>query len=968
MGEERQKKRTMNFAIDIVQHDPLLTTKLYTPRLRRNLVPRQRLVTRLDRGLERTLTLISAPAGFGKTTLVSQWLHQVDLPTAWLSLDEDDNEPGRFWQYFIAALKQIEPKFGQHAQELDRAESSLPVETLLTALINNLSAAPTDFVLVLDDFHLITATALHSALTFLLDHPPPQMHLIVTSRVDPPLPLARLRARDQLVELHTTDLRFTSAEAATFLNQVMGLSLSAADIAALETRTEGWITGLQLAALSLQECSDVPGFMATFTGSHRYIFDYLANEVLQQQPEPIQQFLLQTSILNRLTGPLCDAVLGRKAGEPGNAGEAEMSALLPSFTAPTPLNSSTSSQDVLAYLEQANLFIIPLDDERRWYRYNRLFADFLRGRLQHQVGGPGIAPLHHRAAAWYEQNGLVAEAMGHALAVADVERASRLVERSGRTLLRRSEMGIVQSWLQALPAELIRARPRLSLFHAWAMVLTGQLEKLEAQLQATQSALRPDESGTAAIADALHELNEIETQPDIPGELSAIEATLAYFRRDFPRAIEAFRQAFASLPEDNLFLRGAVAMSLGTACVISNDLEGAKTAFRHGQIISQASGNLDMALITSSNLAKLYIEQGQLRHAADIYRQALALVIEQAKQGTQSIVAGRVYVGLGEILYQQNRLSEATAYILQGIKGGEQSRQVTTLMRGYLALTRLKCVQNDLDAAFDMLRTAEEFGQENNLPSWNVLLTDCRIRLYLNQGNLETAVQWYQKNQPVVDSQSFDDSAGYPDDLRRLALITQARLQIAQASSGSSEKQEQLDEVLRLLIDLRQSFEKSGRLGPLLQVLVLQALAYQRYGDSTQAIHLLQKALALAEPEGYVRLFLDEGSVMADLLRLVVAQGPASAYVDTLLTAFEAHSASTRPSSARSQPLVEPLSERELEILGLIAVGKSNRQIADDLVLSVGTVKWHLNNIYGKLGVRSRTQAVAQARELNLLG
>ena len=892
----------------------LLTTKLNFPRLRPTLVLRPRLLNHLNQGLDRLLTLVIAPAGFGKTTLMSEWLQQLSQPAAWLSLDEDDNDLTRFLSYFMAALRQIDPHIGRQIESWPQSGTIFSPEPLLTAVVNDMAASSADFGLVLDDYHLIQAQPVHQAVAFLLDHPPPRLHLMITSRTEPPLPLARLRAHGQLVELNGPELRFTTAEAATFLNQVMGLGLSAPDIATLAARTEGWITGLQLAALSLQDRADIPGFITTFSGSHRYILDYLAAEVLQQQPAPLQHFLLQTSILDRLTAPLCNAVTGQPDG-----------------------------QTMLTRLEQANLFIIPLDDERRWYRYHHLFADFLIERLQREVGGSGVAPLHRRAAAWYEQHGLVAEAMGHALAVADVDRAARLVEQRSRTLLRRSELRMVQNWLRQLPEESIQARPRLSLFQAWAMIFTGQLDKLAAQLHRSKAGVGPE---------SVDRPESVEPEPPIPGELTAIEATIAYFRRDYRRAIELYRQALAQLPAENLFLRSAIAFSLATACNLSGDLSGAGRAFAQGRDLSQAGGNPELALIAGANQAQLHMEQGQLHQAAEIYREALHF---SAGYDHFDLTA-RLQIGLAEVLYEWNDLPAASDYAGQGLANGEQSGEPVNLIAG------LKSAQGDQQTAWSSVRQAEQAAQQNNLPSWRVRLAACRVRLWLRQGELQQASHEQQQMWFSQAELAFDDSAGYPAELHRLLRISQARVQLAQARSKDPAGADQLGQVVKLLVELRQELEISGRIGPWLEVLVLQALTHQLQAEIEPAATMLRQALELAEPAGYIRLFLDEGEPMLSLLRQIAASGPTPAYLDRLLAAFTAEKSIIPPSSFILPPLIEPLSERELEILQLIAAGLSNRQIADALILTVGSVKWHLNNIYGKLGVGSRTQAVAEAR------
>ncbi len=976
----------MDFASSEMQQDPFLTTKLYIPRTRRrNLVPRPRLTVQLNRSLECTLTLISAPAGFGKTTLLSEWIDQIKdegrgmkdeshrfsfhpsspapvgfilhpSRVAWLSLDEGDNDPARFLSYIIAALQTIQAGVGETTLSTLQSERPQPasLESLLTTLINEITTIPDDFVLVLDDYHLINNQRTHDSLIFLLNHLPPPMHLIIASRSNPPLPLARLRACGQLVELRTADLRFTPDEAATFLNQVMGLNLSAADLATLEARTEGWIVGLQLAALSMQDRQDISSFIATFSGSHRYILDYLAEEVLQRQPKRIQTFLLQTSILNRLTGPLCNAVTGQ-----GDA------------------------QTTLASLERANLFIIPLDDERRWYRYHHLLADYLRDQLQRQIDTPGIVDLHRRAAAWYEQNGLAAEAVGHALAIADVERAARLVEQSGRTMLKRSEMATLLNWLEALPEELVRTRPRLSLFHAWALALTGQLEAVEARLSDFSHA--PDGFSVSDLGLAIVDQAENQNSTsEILGEMIAIRGTVAYYRRDMPRAAKLFRQAFERLPEENLFLRGAVALSLATACNLMGDGAGARWAFAQASTISEANGNIHMTLIATWNLARLHVEQGQLQRAAELYRQAMQLAVRQTEEEAQPLIAGRTYVGLGEVLYQWNYLDEASRHLLAGIKLGQQSGDAPTLMNGYVALARVKQAQGDLAGAFKMIDQAETLRQKNDWSSWDVRLAACQARLWLRQGNLAAAARWAQKSSLSLNPHSADDSAGQVDTLRQVAGITEARLLIAHSRNGPG--QPLLQEAVTLLASLLQAAEEAEQMERVIEILALQALAYQAQADPASAITTLERALRLAEPAGYIRLFVDEGPPMAELLHQAAVHGMLPNYAGKLLAAFGSertgdeggrmkealaaspfHPSSPVPTGLSPQPLVESLSERELEVLDLIATGMSNQQIADELCLTVGTVKWHVNNIYGKLGVRRRTQAVARARELKLL-
>jgi LuxR family maltose regulon positive regulatory protein len=905
----------------------LLTTKLYFPAARRNLVQRPRLLAQLTGGVTRPLTLISAPAGFGKTTLISEW-HATEagrkFPLAWLALDDDDNDPARFFTYIVAALAILEPGFGETILALLKSPQPTPPKLILTHLINEVNLWPTPFALVLDDYHLIASSSIHEAVAFLLDHLPPLMHIIIATRADPPLPLARWRARQQLVEIRSDELRFTPNETATFLNQVMGLNLSPTAVAVLETRTEGWAAGLQMAALSMQGRHDVTSFINHFSGSHRYILDYLMDEVLQQQPQAIQEFLLQTSILNHLSGPLCNTVMDR-----------------------------TDSQAILERLEQANLFLLPLDDERRWYRYHHLFAEALRHRLQ-DLSPERVTILHRRASEWHEQQGLIAEAIHHALSAPDFERAAYLVEQTGLELFMRSETVTLLKWLNALPEELIRTRPHLCLFHAWTLILNNQVVEAEQRLQAA---------------------SELEADPVVLAQVAASRTLIALFRGDIRRANELTRQAQALLPVNDPFLRGVTTLNLGLACFMKGDVEAARQAFAEVAEISQKSGNVMVAVIIQCQIAEAQIAQGQLRQALATYQQALALAT--TPEGYELPGAAQAHIGLAAIMYEWNNLEAAAQHLAEGFHLNRQLGEIGAF-DGYIIQTSLKQAQGDATGALEAMEQAELIVQKFSRWVYRNLAAH-RARLWLKQANLIATARW------AADSLNL--SAGTPDDLadtyhfHEFEQLTLARILIAQASAGLPADQaisgDPAQEALQLLDALYPEAEKLGRSRSVIEILLLQALAQQAKGDTSQAMSLLHQALTLAEPEGFVRLFVDEGEAVASLLGGMKAEGGRrKEYIYKLLTVFEKDTTerfdvkdkkNLHPSSLILQPLVEPLSERELEILQLIAAGQSNEEIAQTLVIALGTVKKHINNIYGKLGVHSRTQALAQAKALDLL-
>src|SRR5215208_4682042 len=903
--------------------DSLVYTKLRPSQARPELVARLRLTATLEREPGRKLTLISAPAGFGKTTLLVEWLRERtggEGYVAWVSLDEGDNDPVRFLSYLVAALRRTgEEEFGEGVLAALRSPGPPRMVAVLGALINELTDLPGEVAVVLDDYHVIDSENVHWIVTFLLERLPENVHLVISGRVDPPLPLARLRARGQMMELHAADLRFTPEEAAAFLNDAMGLGLSAGDIAALEEVTEGWIAALQLAALSMRERKDVSDFIRSFSGGHRDVFDFLAEEVLERQSEPVQMFLLETSILGSLSGPLCDAVTGRNDG-----------------------------QRMLERLERENLLVVPLDDERVWYRYHHLFADFLRGRLERERP-ERLTPLHLRASEWYEENALVAEAVRHALSAGDHERAARLMESGVGQTWYRGEVMTLLGWLRELPKEAMLRRPLLLVWYAAALMLVGRFDGVESLLRAAESAVG---SAGEDQGEELRSASSAAGPQHVLATAAAVRSLHARLQGDPQGAIEHSRRSLALLPEDNLDPRPFAALCLAEAYRAADDLVAANATFAETAELGRTAGHDYIALTAMGSLAYLRMAQGRLREADASLRQALGFAAERGAELLPAV--GRVRIAMGELLYERNDLDGSERELTLGTELTERAGELEILVRGQVALSRARQARGDTDSALELAHETERLTRDSGAPQAIIGAALWKARLYLMRDELQAAASQLERASGVGDVTHF---------ARESERISLARLLIAR---------EDYDEALQLLDRVREVAEAADRKGNIIEILTLQALALRAKDEKTRALNIMGQAFALGEPEGYVRTYVDEGPAMVELLSEVLEAQQKSRlafdvpthYLRKLMAVLERGATGATLPAAR---LPEPLSERELEVLQLIAAGKTNRQIATELFVSVGTVKTHINNVYRKLDAHSRTQAVARARELNLI-
>ena len=903
------------------ERDQLLATKLSIPRPRPDRLARSRLRQRLDEGLGRPLILVCTPAGFGKTTLLADWATSTAMPVAWLSLDPDDNDPARFWRYVVAALERAGVPVAERVGSLSPHGAEASSHAVVTAVINELEAQPNEVALALDDYQVIESEPIHDDVAFLLNHLPPQLQLVIAGRSDPPLPLARLRAAGRLCELRAADLRFTPEETAAFLRDLWGLNLPPEAVTILGSRTEGWAVGLQLAALSLRDRPDPDGFLDAFSGTHRFILDYLSEEVLERQPQPVRAFLLQTSILERLSGPLCDAVTGTSGG-----------------------------QDMLEALERANLFLISLDEERRWYRFHHLFADLLRASLQRSH--PELVPeLHRRAADWCQQHGLIDDAVRHRLGSGEAPSAARLVEEHLDDTLRRGEDVIVQRWLSALPEQAVKAVPALCLAQGLMELHLGHLHSVEGLLKHAERAFdlrqappRPVRTTAGMVA-------------ELPAAISLLRAELAAVRGDSAGTAAHARSALAGMAAGEHGPRFWARWLLAYADWLGGRMEDAERAFAALVVEGRATAELEPVMSTGFTLGQVQRARGRLGAALRTHQDGLRFAVERGRH--TAYYAGEPHVGIAEVLYERNELDLALEHVIRGI---ELCRQVLVLRkwdRGLCTLGWIRQAMGAPDAALAAMDEACRLYPMMDVASLFNPATAERARLLLAHGRVDEAARWTEER-----GLSDDDEVSYPRERDHLVL---ARVLLARAEPARA---------LGLLDRLEALAERQGRAGSVIEIRALRALALQAAGDHEGALTAVAEALALAQPERYVRVFADEGPRMAALLKSIIgarrsgraaaASGAAQEHVNRVVQAF-APAGPRGTAAAVGSGLIEPLTDRELEVLSFIAAGRRNREIANELVVTIETVKKHTSHIFDKLAAANRTEAVARARQLGLL-
>lgn len=907
----------------------LLATKFFIPPTRLKFVSRSRLIDELESGLHRKLTLVSAPAGYGKTTLLSEFASHLGstknkkdkdpIKVAWLSLDQNDTDQVRFLTYLLTALQQAkignEP-FYQGLLSMLQAPQPPSLEDLITLLINQLAKLNFKFVLILDDYHLITSDTIDKTLSYLLEHLPNQLHLVISSRVDPQLPLARMRAGNQLNELRATDLRFSSPEALAFLNHTMELELTQEDFAAIETRTEGWIAGLQLAAISLQGSQDRSMLIKSFTGSHRLVLDYLIEEVLDQQADYLQNFLIQTSILNRLSGDLCSALTGQE-----------------------------NSQQILKNLDRSNLFIVPLDPERRWFRYHHLFGDLLRQRLK-STQPETLVTLHKRACEWFSQAGLPDEAIYHALQSNDLDQAVSMIEEQADLTWEQGQHPRLWQWLKKLPENVLEERPDLCIYQAWKQFTVGEQESAEQTLKLAESALEPGSAHNEHV-----QFSGLSKQR-ILGRAAVVRAYMAFHRGDIAGTNAFSRQALEILDRSDRSWRSTALVALGDAYNISGDLTSAYNVRLEAFQVSKITGNNYGILLAGMKLALTLRWLGQLQQL-QILCEELAILADE--NGLSEIMeAGLLSAAWGEILAEINELEEALVKVEKGVNLAKRGREIGITGWAYLAIIRVLFSCGDQSGMEEMIEELRNFILEFPAPQWVTYRLDSwRVKLWLLQDRIESAVEWANQLGLEIDAKlTYQNQRDY---------IGYSRILIAQG---------QFDQAAKLLPRLLEAAKNSGNRSREIEIMILQALLSQARGEHQQALDSLSQAFSIAEPVGYFRTFVDEGPPMAKLLRLAYQHEVHPEYTLRLIKAFDSDTHQTQHlghAYAEQDFPPEKLTNREVEVIRLIAAGYTNKEIAVELVLSMNTVKVHTRNIFSKLEVTNRIQATSKALALGII-